>query len=143
MIGIELQLQRLTLEFVEKVALRELTTTVDGQIVGVLSANASGKTSLLQIIAGTLAPTAGRVLMDGGEVRLGRRGGISYLPRETGFFPSWQRPLESSYIDRLYKHPLLRTALWSFGTLSGVRPNPRAQRAGRERALGSRASRTR
>jgi ABC-2 type transport system ATP-binding protein len=91
----EFQLQRLTLKFGEKVALQELTTTVGGQIVGVLGANASGKTSLLQIIAGTLAPTAGRVLIDGGEVLPGRRPGISYLPQETGFFPFWQRPRET------------------------------------------------
>lgn len=91
----QLQLQRLTLKFGEKVALQELTATVDGQIVGVLGANASGKTSLLQIIAGTLAPTAGGVLIDGKEVRPGRRPGISYLPQETGFFPFWQRPRET------------------------------------------------
>ncbi len=87
----ELQLQRLTLKFGEKVALQEVTTAIDGQIVGVLGANASGKTSLLQIIAGTLAPTSGRVLVNGGEVSPGRRPGISYLPQETGFFPFWQR----------------------------------------------------
>jgi ABC-2 type transport system ATP-binding protein len=91
----ELQLQRLTLKFGENVALQELTAAIDGQIVGVLGANGSGKTSLLQIIAGTLAPTAGRVLVNGGEVSLGRRPGISYLPQETGFFPFWQRPRET------------------------------------------------
>ncbi len=91
----ELQLQQLTLRFTEKVALQELTAILDGRIVGVLGANASGKTSLLQILAGTLAPTAGRVLVDGREVRPGRRPGISYLPQETGFFPFWQRPRET------------------------------------------------
>jgi ABC-2 type transport system ATP-binding protein len=91
----EVQLERLTLTYGEKAALQELTASVAGQIVGVLGANASGKTSLLQIIAGTLAPTTGRVLIDGREVRPGRRPGISYLPQETGFFPFWQRPRET------------------------------------------------
>jgi ABC-2 type transport system ATP-binding protein len=90
-----LQLERLSLRYGEQTALHELTGTVEGQIIGVLGANASGKTSLLQILAGTAAPTAGRALIDGVEVHPGRRAGISYLPQETGFFPFWQRPRET------------------------------------------------
>jgi ABC-2 type transport system ATP-binding protein len=93
--GMKLQLERLSLRYGERAALEELTATLEGRIIGVLGANGSGKTSLLQILAGTAAPTTGRMLIDGVEVRPGRRPGISYLPQETGFFPFWQPPRET------------------------------------------------
>ncbi len=92
---VKLRLERLSLRYGERPALQELTAALEGQIIAVLGANASGKTSLLQILAGTAAPTEGRVLIDGVEVRPGRRPGISYLPQETGVFPFWQRPRET------------------------------------------------
>ncbi len=91
----KLELQQLTVRYGDRVALETVTATLEGQIVGVLGANASGKTSLLRIAASVAAPTAGRVLIDGVEVRPGRKADISYLPQETGFFPFWQRPQET------------------------------------------------
>src|ERR1700730_16527405 len=93
--GMKLQLERLSLRHGERAALQDLSATLEGQIIGVLGANGSGKTSLLQILAGTAAITAGRALIDGVEVRPGRRPEISYLPQETGFFPFWQHPRET------------------------------------------------
>ncbi len=90
-----LELQQLTVQYEDKFALQAVTATLEGQIIAVLGANASGKTSLLRILAGIGAPTAGRALIDGVEVRPGRRPDISYLPQETGFFPFWQRPQET------------------------------------------------
>lgn len=90
-----LELQQLTVQYNGRVALQSVSATMEGQIIGVLGANASGKTSLLRIVAGVAAPTAGRVLVDGAEVRPGRRADTSYLPQETGFFPFWQRPQET------------------------------------------------
>ena len=91
----KLELEQLSLRYGDRVALQSLTATLEGQIIGVLGANASGKTSLLRIVAGVAAPTAGRVLVDGVEVRPGRRADTSYLPQETEFFPFWQRPQET------------------------------------------------
>ncbi len=91
----KLALEQLTVRFGDRVALQTVTADLEGQIIGVLGANASGKTSLLRIVAGVAAPTAGRVLVDGGEVRPGRKADTSYLPQETGFFPFWQRPQET------------------------------------------------
>ncbi len=39
-----------------------------GEIVAVIGANGAGKTTLLRTLAGLMAPTAGRVLLDGQEV---------------------------------------------------------------------------
>ena len=91
----KLEIRGLTLRYGERAALQDLTASLEGQILGLLGANASGKTSLLQILAGTSAPTEGRVLIDDVEIRPGRRPGISYLPQETAVFPFWQRPKET------------------------------------------------
>jgi ABC-2 type transport system ATP-binding protein len=91
----KLELEQLSVRYGDRVALQAVTATLEGQIIGVLGANGSGKTSLLRIAAGVAAPTSGRVLIDGVEVRPGRRADASYLPQETGFFPFWQRPQET------------------------------------------------
>jgi ABC-type multidrug transport system ATPase subunit len=90
-----LEMEHLTLTYGTQTALEDLTATLSGNLIGVLGANASGKTSLLQILAGTAAPSAGRVVIDGEAIRPGKRPAISYLPQETGFFPFWQKPAET------------------------------------------------
>jgi iron complex transport system ATP-binding protein len=58
-----------------------------GAIVGLLGPNGSGKTTLLKVLAGTLVPARGRVLLDGAAVgalsrrELARR--IAVVPQET------------------------------------------------------------
>jgi cobalamin transport system ATP-binding protein len=58
-----------------------------GTVLGLLGPNGSGKTTLLRLMSGTLAPLAGRVTIDGTDVRrlsrrdLARR--IAVVPQET------------------------------------------------------------
>jgi len=58
-----------------------------GTILGVLGPNGSGKTTLLRLMAGTLAPLAGRMLLDGRDVgRFSRRDlarKVAVVPQET------------------------------------------------------------
>lgn len=50
----------------ERVALREVSLEIDpGERVGILGPTGSGKSTLVQHIAGLLKPTAGQVLLDG------------------------------------------------------------------------------
>jgi len=91
----KIELQGLTLRYGDRYALQDLIVSLEGQIIGLLGANASGKTSLLQILAGTSAATEGQAFIDGMPLRPGRRPGISYLPQESPAFPFWQNPKET------------------------------------------------
>lgn len=90
-----LDLRHLTLRYDGVTALDDVTAILRGQIIGVVGANASGKTSLLRILAGLAPPSEGMALIDGQPLPRGRSSWISYLPQETGFFPFAQRAGET------------------------------------------------
>jgi ABC-2 type transport system ATP-binding protein len=68
---------------------------VTGSVIGVLGATASGKTSLLQIVAGRIAPSSGQVRLDGQPVEPGRSRRVAWVPQDTGAFPFFQRPKDT------------------------------------------------
>ncbi len=55
-----IELHDVSLAYDGIVALGGLTASVQGRVVGLLGANGSGKTSLLQILAGLKPPTSSR-----------------------------------------------------------------------------------
>ena len=77
----KLELQGLNLRYGDRYALQDLIVSLEGQIIGLLGANASGKTSLLQILAGTSAATEGQAFIDGMQLRPGRRPGMGRCAR--------------------------------------------------------------
>src|SRR5699024_6291057 len=49
--------------------LEDISFTVPaGQVVGVIGPNGAGKTTLFNLVSGVMAPTSGRVLLDGRDV---------------------------------------------------------------------------
>jgi len=64
---------RLNFAYGEQPVLRDVSFRVaTGQLTGILGANGSGKTTLLRTLAGSVRPSAGRVLVDGQPVSYGR-----------------------------------------------------------------------
>ena len=62
-----------------------------GQILGLLGPNASGKTTLLKIIAGLLTPDVGEIVYPGGAQRgVASKAVVSFLP-DAMRMPSWMR----------------------------------------------------
>jgi len=90
--GMLLEVTGLEKRFLGCEALRGVDMAIpEGQIVGLLGPNASGKTTLLKVIAGLLQPTAGMVSYSGG-VGPGpdARSTIGFCP-DAMSFPQWMR----------------------------------------------------
>ena len=70
--------------------LHDIDLTVEkGQIVAVMGANGAGKTTLLRTLSGLLRPTAGRIVVDGTDLRTTKveqmvRLGIAHVPEGRG-----------------------------------------------------------
>ena len=86
----------LTLEHIVKkyhhyTALEDLSCTVEhGQVVGLLGSNGAGKSTTMNIIAGYFAPTSGRLLWNGTDIRsLGAAyaSEVGYLPEVPPLHP--------------------------------------------------------
>jgi lipopolysaccharide export system ATP-binding protein len=63
----------------------------EGEVVGLLGPNGAGKTTTFGILAGSVRPDAGRVLLEGEDVtglpmHLRARCGLGYLPQESSVF---------------------------------------------------------
>jgi len=63
------------------------------EFVGLIGPSGSGKSSLLDILAGLSLPDIGEVLMDGKSL-LGRKGEVSYMPQRDVLFP-WRTILDN------------------------------------------------
>ena len=52
----------------EKVILKDINLTIDDRFVAITGPNGSGKSTLAKIIAGIVAPTSGKILLDGEDI---------------------------------------------------------------------------
>jgi Cu-processing system ATP-binding protein len=84
-----IQVERLTRRFVGLVAVNEVSFTVnDGECFALLGPNGSGKTTTLKCMVGLLAPTAGKIRINGCDVRENpqqAKAQVSYLPQRIAF----------------------------------------------------------
>lgn len=72
-------------------ALQGIDLTIPVGIFGLVGPNASGKTTLIRIVATLLEPTAGEVFVGGHDVRKNKaavRELLGYLPEDFGFYPN-------------------------------------------------------
>ena len=81
----------LTKQYGSKAALDNLNLTLPrGRIIGLLGPNGSGQTTLIKLINGLLAPTAGQLYINGNEPGPDTKKVVSYLPERT-YFNSWMK----------------------------------------------------
>ncbi len=86
-----LQCQDLCKRYGRFEALHDLTLSIEpGRIVGLLGPNGSGKSTLIKLANGLLAPTHGRILIDGRQPGPETRALVSYLPERT-YLNNWMR----------------------------------------------------
>lgn len=97
-----LSVNQLTKKYKNQLAVDELTLTIEeNQCVALLGPNGSGKTTTINMLAGLLTPTSGKVTFLGGA-KINRRE-IGYLPQYPAFF-SWMTAMEYLYFVGKLSH---------------------------------------
>ena len=66
----------------------------EGQIIGLLGPNGSGKTSLIKILVGLINDYSGDALIDGQKPGPYTKSLVAYLPEKT-YLPEWMRPIDA------------------------------------------------
>lgn len=97
-----IKVEHLTKKYGDFVALDDVSLELrEGEIVGLLGPNGAGKTTLLRILVSYLAPTAGKVEIEGLDPRLPLmeqkiKGKIGYLPEQA---PLYEDMLVGEYLE--------------------------------------------
>lgn len=74
----------------------------EGQIIGLLGPNGSGKTSLIKILTGLINDYKGEVLIDGNKPGKASKAAVAYLPEKT-YLASWMTTKDAvNYIADFY-----------------------------------------
>lgn len=93
----------LTRRFGDVVALDGLSLQVkEGEVLGFLGPNGSGKTTALRSILGISEPDAGTVTWNGQPIDPGVRRRFGYLPEERGLYPGMKLAEQLAYFGTLY-----------------------------------------
>ena len=85
-------------------ALQQIDLTLGSDVYGLLGPNGAGKTTLMRIMTDLLAPSTGRVLLDGQDIAVmgaAFRKKLGYLPQDFGVYPNFTAEQFLLYIARL------------------------------------------
>ena len=85
-------------------ALQQIDLTLGSSVYGLLGPNGAGKTTLMRIMTDLLAPSTGRVLLDGQDIAVmgaAFRKKLGYLPQDFGVYPNFTAEQFLLYIARL------------------------------------------
>ncbi|RSK26253.1 ABC transporter ATP-binding protein [Bacillus sp. HMF5848] len=86
----ELNIDRLTKQYENKIAVDRISITLSKGVYGLLGANGAGKTTLIRMMCGVLKPTSGEVTFNGIDVQQEEyREALGYLPQEFGYYPEF------------------------------------------------------
>ncbi|HSL10515.1 MAG TPA: ATP-binding cassette domain-containing protein [Actinomycetota bacterium] len=98
-----LELIDLHRRFDDVVALDGVSFAVpDGEIVGFVGPNGSGKTTTMRIALGVLEPDSGTVRWHGRELDADERRRFGYMPEERGLYPKMRVHEQLVYLARLH-----------------------------------------
>ena len=98
----ELQIDRLTKQYKNKIAVDRITYCFHQGVYGLLGSNGAGKTTLMRMICGILQPTGGNVTFDGVDVSSEEyRSVLGYLPQDFGYYPNFTAMEFMMYIASL------------------------------------------
>src|SRR6202046_306137 len=99
------QFSHLTKSYKKRKAVDDFSLTVDVPIFGFLGQNGAGKTTIMKMIVGLLAPTSGAITMDDlSSSSLEAKKKIGYMP-ETPYFYERMTGFEFlKFCDELYPH---------------------------------------
>ena len=98
-----LELNGITVKSGRKTWLRDVSLTVlPGKLTGVVGARGSGKTELIRVIMGLIAPDSGTVTLEDRELTHGDRQNFGYLPAERGGYPKMKVIEQIVYLARLH-----------------------------------------
>lgn len=85
-------------------ALQQIDLTLGSGVYRLLGPNGAGKTTLMRIMTDLLAPSTGRVLLDGQDIAVmgaAFRKKLGYLPQDFGVYPNFTAEQFLLYIARL------------------------------------------
>lgn len=100
----ELSLDRLTKHYGSKIAVDQVSATLEPGVYGLLGANGAGKTTLMRMMCAILESTSGEVLLDGKDViSMGEdyRNVLGYLPQDFGYYPNYTALKFLMYVSAL------------------------------------------
>ena len=97
------RLDRLTKRFGDHLAVDDVSITVEpGEVVGLIGANGSGKTTTMRLLLGHIWPTSGLAEIGGGEVSESvARLGVGFLPDDPPLDDSWTVRQQLDWWERL------------------------------------------
>ncbi len=100
----ELQLDRLTKQYGQKLAVDRIDLKLKCGVYGLLGANGAGKTTLMRMLCDILTPTSGEIFYNGQNIReTGEeyRDILGYLPQNFGYYPEFTAYKFLLYISSL------------------------------------------
>ncbi|WP_041721105.1 ATP-binding cassette domain-containing protein [Alkaliphilus metalliredigens] len=65
----KLQFEQVSKSFKDKKVLKDISVTMDRGVYGLLGPNGAGKTTMMRIMADTMPPSKGRILIDGKDYK--------------------------------------------------------------------------
>lgn len=86
----ELEIENLTKQYGNKMAIQNVSCTLKPGVVGLLGANGAGKSTLMRMICGVMKPTSGTVRLGKYDVTdMGYRNLLGYPPQDFGYYPDF------------------------------------------------------